>query len=798
MIRAWSRNAMRWTTTALAGCVLSSALCAAEFKSTKPSARIEHWQRRADDIDAHLRSAKDLGAVKLLFVGDSISDFWLLDDNPWVKGQKFGRKVWDQSFDRSHPENYGLNLGISGDRIEHVLKRLAPRLEGGDGQLDNPALNPEFIVLLIGINNTWDAEEPVADSVFEGIRAVIARLHQARPNAHIVLQSLLPTNEATKNTAVVLPVNKRLVALAVSPPYAGYLSYLDLYSDFVDAKGQQIDSYFNDGLHPNAVGYRVWRDQLVPFLQQVRRVGKPVAVNTAGVVTTGLAAPPYAGPSDIPLAGVFTAREQDWRNGAIVYQVMVDRFVPPVNLDAKRALYPAPKVLHRWNEETKRGTYQKSANVWSHELDFWGGDLPGVTSKLGYLQDLGVDVLYLNPIHLAYTNHKYDALDYLKISPEFGTREDMTQLTNATQTKGMKLVLDGVFNHMGRNSEKFKEAQSNPNSPFRDWFFFGDQYPGGARGWYQAPNLPELKLENPAVRDYLYAKPDSVVQTWLRDGIDGWRLDVAPDLGPKYLAELTAAAHAARPGSLVVGEIPNFPKEWFPAVDAVMNFTLRDVILNTVNGLIAPPTAVAMIDRTVRESGIEPMLKSWLLLDNHDNDRLTHVLPKVPQQRLAQLLQFTLPGAPNLYYGSELGMTGGEDPANRSPMRWDLVRSSNSTLQWTKQLIQLRKDHRALRIGNFRLVTSHKLLAFERYTDRVQDTVVVLANPGKTPVTERVLMANSKLMNGSSLVDLLNPNAKPVRVMASMATVTVPAGGFSVVAPDVRTAGGYSVFKRVQ
>ncbi len=522
------------------------------------------------------------------------------------------------------------------------------------------------------------------------------------------------------------------------------------------------------------------------------------ALPSVGVLAEQPAPPQHINSYDDALRGVFEARESDWRNGAVVYQVLVDRFVPPANLDAKRALYPAPKVLHRWSEEAKRGQYVASANVWSHELDFWGGDLPGVTSKLGYLQDLGVDVLYLNPIHLAYTNHKYDALDYLKISPEFGTREDMAGLITATHAKGMKVVLDGVFNHMGRNSDKFKDAQSNASSPYRDWFFFGEQYPGGARGWFQATNLPELKLENPAVRDYLYAKPDSVVQTWLREGIDGWRLDVAPDIGPKYLAELTAAAHSAKPGSLVVGEIPNYPKEWFPAVDAVMNFTLRDVILNTVNGLIAPPTAATMVDRTVRESGIESMLKSWLLLDNHDNDRLTHVLPKVQQQRQAQVLQFTLPGAPNLYYGSELGMTGGEDPANRSPMRWDLVRSSNPALLWTKQLIQLRKDHRALRVGNFRLVTANKLLAFERYTDRVQDTVVVLLNPDKTAVTERVLIANSKLMNGSQLKDLLNPKASPLRVMASMVTVTLPAGAYKVVAPDVAPNGGYSVFKRVQ
>ena len=501
---------------------------------------------------------------------------------------------------------------------------------------------------------------------------------------------------------------------------------------------------------------------------------------------------------DLVLKGVFEAREQDWRNGAIVYQVMVDRFVPPANLDAKRELYPSPKILHRWSEPAKRGKYLDAMHVWSHELEFWGGDLPSVTSRLGYLQELGVDVLYLNPIHTAYTNHKYDALDYMAISPEFGTKADMAELVSQTHAKGMKVVLDGVFNHMGRNSEAFKQAQSSPNSPHRDWFFFGDQYPGGARGWYQATNLPELQLESQAVRDHIYAKPDSVVQTWLREGVDGWRLDVAPELGPKYLGELTQAAHRAKPGSLVVGEIATFPKEWFPAVDAVMNFTLRDIVLSTIQGVIAPATAAAMVERTVHEAGIEPTLKSWLMLDNHDNDRLSHVLPKVSDQRLAQILQFTLPGAPNLYYGTELGMTGGEDPANRSPMRWDWVTDSNPTLRWTKQLIALRKQHRALRVGNFRLVTADRLLAFERYTDLVKDTVIVLSNPSKKAITERVLIGNSKLMNGSSLIDLINPSAPPIRVLASMATVTVPAGGFRVVAPDMRPTGGYSVFKRIQ
>lgn len=516
------------------------------------------------------------------------------------------------------------------------------------------------------------------------------------------------------------------------------------------------------------------------------------------VVAGPVLAAGQASPADLAVAGRYEARERDWRNGAIVYQVMVDRFAPSPHLEQKRHLYPAPKVLQPWSQPARRGTYSEQLHVWTHELDFWGGDLQSVAGKLGYLQDLGVDVLYLNPIHLAYTNHKYDALDYRQISPEFGNTEDLQKLIADVHGRGMKLVLDGVFNHMGRKSPAFQQALADPASATRHWFYFGAQYPGGARGWYRATNLPELNLEHPAVRAMVYASPDSVVQGMLRAGVDGWRLDVAPELGPQVLGELTAAAHQAKPGSLVVGEIPNYPRDWLASVDGVINFTLRDIVLNTLTGSIAVPTAARMVERTVDDAGIEPTLKSWLMLDNHDNPRLSASLPQRWQQRLAQVLQFTLPGAPNLYYGTELGMGGGEDPANRSPMRWDLAREDNPHLQWTRQLVKLRREHRALRVGDYRRVEASQLLAFERHTDRVADTVVVLANPGPRPVTERVLIANSKLMNGATLVDLLEPRLTPLRILASMVTVTVPARGVRVLAPDVLPVEGYSVYKRVQ
>jgi cyclomaltodextrinase / maltogenic alpha-amylase / neopullulanase len=531
-----------------------------------------------------------------------------------------------------------------------------------------------------------------------------------------------------------------------------------------------------------------------------RQLFRPILLCLLIVSGSAHATGMYANDADRALAGTFAAREKDWRNGAIVYQVLVDRFAPSTRLAEKKSLnlYAAPKVLREWSETPKRGTYVESIKLWSHEIDFWGGDLQSLTTKLDYIESLGADVLYLNPIHLAYTNHKYDALDYMKVSPEFGTREDVKALAQNVHQRKMKLVLDGVFNHMGHNSDKFKEASADPKSSYRDWFYFGKEFAGGARSWALAQSLPELNLENPRVREHIFGGTDSVVRSYLRDGVDGWRLDVAPDIGFTFLGELTRAAHAQKPGSLIVGEIANYPKEWFPSVDAVMNFNAREIVLQTAAGKIDAATAGRMIARIIDDAGIEPILKSWMMLDNHDTARIATTLPDARQRQLAQVLQFTLPGSPNLYYGSEVGMTGGEDPEMRAPMRWDLVKDGNAELKWTRKLINLRKQHRGLRIGNFRLVTTNQLLAFERYTDRVEDSVFVIANPGTKEVTETVLLANSKLMNGGAMIDVLGTVTKPIFMNASLITVSIPSSGYVILKPDVKGSGGYTSYKRVQ
>lgn len=242
-----------------------------DFASTKPTQRVEYWQKREADIAVQLRDTEALSKVKLVFLGDSITDFWQLGDNPWVTGQLFGKQSWDESFTGAAAENLALNLGISGDRTEHVLYRILPASAGGLGQLDAPELQPDVIFVLIGVNNTWAEETPVVDSVVAGIVQVVNAVHARKPDARIVLQSLIPTNDPVKNRDALLPINRRIADLAASPQFSGFVSYLDLYPLFTDAAGQQISGYFvSDGVHPNQSGYRVWRDLLVPYLRELR------------------------------------------------------------------------------------------------------------------------------------------------------------------------------------------------------------------------------------------------------------------------------------------------------------------------------------------------------------------------------------------------------------------------------------------------------------------------------------------------------------------------------------------------
>jgi glycosidase len=506
----------------------------------------------------------------------------------------------------------------------------------------------------------------------------------------------------------------------------------------------------------------------------------------------------FANAADLVLAPKIAAREADWRIGPVVYQVLPDRFAPSATLEKKRHLYAAPRILRSWDENPQRGTLNEAVGLWSHEMDFWGGDIASLSSKLGYIESLGVDVLYLNPIHQAYTNHKYDAQDYFKVSPEFGTREEVKLLAADLHKRNMKLVLDGVFNHMGRNSPMFQDALNNPASPWRGWYFIDKKYKLGYRAWWDVANLPDVNWENAAVRARLFGDDDSVVQGWLKDGIDGWRLDVAYDIGFRHLSELTAAAHRAKPGSLVLGEVYNYPTDWVNGpMDGILNITASELIYQMATGQMSARHAGDISERLVQDTDYEGLLRSWITLDNHDKPRLASWLPKAEERRFAQILQFTLPGAPNLYYGVELGMTGPDDPSNRGPMPWELARDDNPEFSFVKRLTQLRRSTRALRVGEFHRLDAENLFAFSRYTERAEDFVAVIANPTDKPVSDFIMTRDSKLVNNEILKDALS--GTEVRLAAGSIRVIVPAKTVMVFRPVMLKPNmEYDAYKRVQ
>ncbi len=499
--------------------------------------------------------------------------------------------------------------------------------------------------------------------------------------------------------------------------------------------------------------------------------------------------------SQVQSVNIYSQRAADWRIGAIVYQVFVDRFVPPVDQAKKSVLYQATGPLRAWTENPKPSAYEPKIGGYPHCFEFWGGDLKGVQSKLPYIVQLGADVVYLTPIFKSPSNHKYDTEDYLNVDPQLGTNADLSSLIKGAHRSNLKVMLDGVFNHIGATSKQFVSARSDSKSPYRNWFYFGKEYPKGYRGWSGVESMPALRLEEPTLQAYLWGKKESVVQKYLADGADGWRLDVAFELGPKILQRLTASAHKAKPGSAVVGEISGYPADWFPAVDGVFNFTPLNIGISTLLGKLKGGQAGLALQQMVDDAGIENLLKSWLLIDNHDTPRFADLVTDPAARLLVQALQFTLPGAPCIYYGSELGMQGAGDPQNRAPMRWDLAVLSNPIYASARKLIQIRKSHPALRFGDFKSLATEQLLGFVRYTDRLDQTVIVLLNPTNRKVSEVFPSRVGRLMSWGEMRDVLT--GKKLRTITGLVQAELEPKSVMILEPVIEKSGGYSPYDRI-
>jgi len=468
---------------------------------------------------------------------------------------------------------------------------------------------------------------------------------------------------------------------------------------------------------------------------------------------------------------VMNWREKNWKIGGVVYQIFVDRFVPPEDgIESKRSLPPPPHILHNWSDPVKGGVEEPTTKYYTNELEFWGGDLKGVTSKLDYVKQFA-DIVYLQPIFDAFSVHKYDTSDYLKLDPTYGTLEDFKTLADGIHSKGMKLMLDGVFNHMGVRSPAFQEGLHDSGSKKRDWYFIGPQYGNGKgyKTWQNGNSLVELQLETPSLQNYIWEGNDSVVATWLKRGADGWRLDVGTELGREMLWRLTSAAHRHKKGSHVVGEVSAYPRWWTQALDGVMSFWMGWQIDGLVKQKLPPMAMAANIDRLIAESSMTQVLRSWIIVSNHDLPRMKNVYPDPVVQKLVVSLMFTLPGSPCIYYGEERGMIGAGDPFNRAPMKWHRIPDEN-IFNHTQFMVKLRRNHRALRIGDFNSLYATRILAFSRRTDRVDETIIVLSNPGIELVEEMVAVPNQDILEYTEFRDLFTGDSVRVRG----ATVTMP------------------------
>ena len=526
----------------------------------------------------------------------------------------------------------------------------------------------------------------------------------------------------------------------------------------------------------------------------------------------------------------------EWMRNAVVYQIFPDRFRngDPFNdfADGSDTFYGSlPLIFHEtWNEPPvdprQPGEFRE---IWGS--DFFGGDLAGIIEKLDYLDELGVTALYLNPIFEARSNHRYDTSNYLAIDRMLGTREDFETLIAEADARGMKVILDGVFNHMSSDSPFFDRYDRFPSvvgacesedSDWRDWFFFvqpvGPQ-PALCAGdescyvsWAGFDSIPKLNNEHREVRDYFIEAEDSVVRTWGEAGIGGWRLDVGGDIDPggpsnDYWELFREVVREINPEAVIIGEEWQDASRWLNGAewDAVMNYRLRRGILgfardaiytdNDANGdnIIRPlgPSELDALIESIREDYPPPAYHAMMnLLGSHDTSRVFFVVGNDPaRQKLAALVQFTLPGAPTIYYGDEIALdapsqpdSGGnlqDDPYNRAPYPWpdeegDAYSRDEDMLAFYQTLGTLRKEHPALREGERITLLADDdtgVLAYLRVDAEAGDTALVVINQSDVPQT-----ATLDLAGFVPLALELEPSfgGEPITVSEGPVTMTIP------------------------
>ncbi len=415
----------------------------------------------------------------------------------------------------------------------------------------------------------------------------------------------------------------------------------------------------------------------------------------------------YANPEDV-------IRIPEWAKGAVYYQIFPERFF---NGDSSND----PKGSVPWGMQPTRENYM-------------GGDIKGIIQKMDYIKDLGVDCIYLNPVFQGDFNHKYATTDYFQVDENFGTNEDLKMLVKECHERGMRLILDGVFNHSGTGFAPFADVMSHQEeSNYKDWFHITkfpvtithrDYECVGAYKW-----MPKLCTSNHEVRKFIL----EVMEFWIEyAGIDGWRLDVADEVDAQVWKSVRTYLKEKYPDILLLGETWSFGRKMLAGdqMDSVMNYIFRDAMLDFI--------AYKTIDPIQLNERLHHMMAGFYgeynhamynLLDSHDTPRfLRSCKDDIQKLKLAAAFMFCMPGAPAIYYGDEVGITGDNDPDCRKAMVWKDGEQNRELMAWYQKLSYIRHQEEVIRKGSFKTVltdTLHNIYGFERSIGKVHIRIII-------------------------------------------------------------------------
>lgn len=409
-------------------------------------------------------------------------------------------------------------------------------------------------------------------------------------------------------------------------------------------------------------------------------------------------------------------QEINWLQESVVYQVFPDRFC---NGDSS--------IDIEGTSEWGKGRV--------HRRSIYGGDIRGIITKLNYLDDLGVNLIYLTPIFKSTTNHKYNTQDYFDIDPQFGTLNEAKELVEKAHNLGMKVVFDAVFNHSGSDFFAFEDLIENQQkSKYKDWYFIDSWPVTKSKNKYYTfangcDNMPKLNTNNKDVRDYLL----SVGEFWIKEvGIDGWRLDVCDEVGHEFWRAFRKRIKSTKKDAIIIGEIMHEANAFLKGdqLDGIMNYPFKNAIIDFfAKGIISGREFLDIMaeNRALYMDSITKQM--WNLLGSHDTKRIyTECDGNIDRIKLSIAYQFLYIGVPYIYYGDEIGLSGGDDPNNRKCMNWNKNTQNKEIFDFYRDIINIRKENKVFIYGTFEEVyCENNIIAFKRVLNN-EETLIIFNN----------------------------------------------------------------------